>query len=458
MSRKALAVTLLIVALGLSAVLPGAGRLASAADGAGQGPVFVASIDGPISPASDDYLKMAIEKAELAGARLLVVKLNTPGGLLPSMQRMVENILQAKVPVMVYVSPSGGGAISAGVFITMAGHLAVMAPGTTIGAAHPVTGGGQDIGGDMREKLENFAVSLIKAISEQRGRNVRWAEQAVRESVAITDREALDENVIDFIASDLSRALAEAEGRTVNVAGSPQTLSGLRDAPMVEIEPTLRQQVVGILSDPNIAVLLGIGAMVGIAIELFHPGAILPGVVGVICLVLSLTAAQVLPINYGGLALLVLGGGFFVIEMMIPSFGIWGGAGIVCFVLGAIYFVDTDMVWGSEGFTVDKFFVGTVAAAAGLMLLGVVYLVVKTGKRKVEIGTSGLVGQQGTVRSEFKPNQAGTYAEGKVFVFGELWTARVALGEHDAPGIGDPVRVDSVAEGMVLLVHPDSNS
>lgn len=427
----------------------------SAQEDVSSGPVMLASIDGPISPATDDYLRMAIENAEKGNASLLVVKLNTPGGLLPSMQRMVENILQADVPIMVYVSPSGGGAISAGVFITMAGHLAVMAPGTTIGAAHPVTGSGQDVGGDMREKLENFAVSLIKAISEQRGRNVRWAEQAVRESVAITDREALDENVIDYIASDLSRALAEAEGRTVNVAGRPHTLENLREAPIQEIEMTLRQQVVSILSDPNVAVLLGLGAMVGIAIELFHPGAILPGVVGAICLILSLTAAQVLPINYGGLALLLLGGAFFVVEMMIPSFGIWGGAGIICFVIGSIYFVDTDMIWGAEGLTVDRLMVGSIAAAAGLMLLGVVYLVVKTGKRKIEIGTQGLVGQKGSVMTEFVVSGSGGVARGKVHVFGELWDARISLEDYAKPKIGDAVRVESVGEGMMLSVIPE---
>ncbi|MCB0343912.1 MAG: nodulation protein NfeD [Bdellovibrionales bacterium] len=422
------------------------------------GTVMIANVDGPISPATDDYLRMAIENAEKARARLLVVKLNTPGGLLTSMQSMVENILQSKVPVMVYVSPSGGGAISAGVFITLAGHLAVMAPGTTIGAAHPVTGSGQDVGGDMREKLENFAVSLIKAISEQRGRNVRWAEQAVRESVAITDREALDENVIDYIASDLSRALADAEGRTITVNGNPVTLKDLREAPQREIEMTLRQQVVAVLSDPNIAVLLGLGAMVGIAIELFHPGVILPGVVGVICLILSLTAAQVLPINFGGLALLLLGGAFFVVEMMVPSFGIWGAAGIICFVLGSIYFVDTDMIWGAEGFTVDRLMVGSIAAVAGMLVLAVVYLVVKTGKRKVEIGTAGLVGQLGSVRTEFEANAAGNFAKGKVHVFGELWNARISLENFALPKIGDTVRVQQVGEGMVLTVVPDEEA
>ncbi len=418
------------------------------------GPIIEAVIDGTINPATDDYLRTAMKEAEARGARLLVIRLNTPGGLLTSMQKMVETLLEAPVPTVVYVSPAGGGAISAGVFITLAANIAVMAPGTNIGAAHPVLGGGGEIKGDMGEKIENFTASLIKAIAEQRGRNVKWAELAVRESVAITDKEAVAEGVVDLVASDLPKLLAEIEGRTVTVKGKPVTLEGLSSAPIESVEMSLKQIVVNILADPNIAVLLGLGAMLGIGIELYHPGGIIPGVVGVICLVLSLVASQVLPIDYGGLALLLLSAVFFVVELFLPAFGIWGAAGVLCLVLGSLYVIDTDFVWAADGLTVDKWLIGTIAAVVGSLLAGVCYLTLRSQRRAVRTGAKGMLGQLATVKGDFTLRAGDSDSqefEGKVEIMGELWRA-VAIGLTEAPEKGARLRVKELRPKMTLLL------
>ena len=416
-----------------------------------KGTVVVIEVDGAINPATDDFLKSSLAKAEQQDAKLFVLVLNTPGGLLTSMQTMVESLLEAKVPTVVYVSPSGGGAISAGVFITLAGHYAVMAPGTTIGAAHPVLSSGGDVKGDMGAKVENFAVSLVKAIAEQRGRNVKWAEQAVRDSVAITDREAEQEGVIDFVATDIDRILEKLEGRTVDVQGSPVTLSNLKTAPRQNIAMNLKQTIVNILADPNIAILLGLGALLGIGIELYHPGGIVPGVFGVICLVLSLIAGQVLPISLGGVALLVLAAMFFGVEVFIPSFGIWGVAGIICLVLGSIYFIDTDQVWSGPEFAVDKPLIGSIAAFVGLLLLAVCYLAVKSAKRSVTTGREGLLGKTARIHSEFQSKDG--FATGKVLVMGEIWDAQYRVSEGgELPELGQKVIVKSIEDGMLLEI------
>lgn len=431
--------------------MPSAGTADSAALNGGA--VVVININGPINPAADDYLKTSLATARQRNAKLFVLQLNTPGGLLTSMQTMVESLLESPVPTVVYVSPSGGGAISAGAFVTLAGNFAVMAPGTTIGAAHPVMGGGGDVEGKMGEKVENFSASLIKAIAEQRGRNAAWAEKAVRESVSVTDREALKEHIVDLVASDLESLLRALEGRKVTVEGREITLNNLAEAPRDYLEMNFKQRVVNVLSDPNIAILLGLGAMLGIGIELYHPGAVLPGVFGAICLVLSLTAAQVLPISMGGVALLLLSAVFFTVEFFMPTFGIWGAAGIVCLVLGSIYFIDMDQVWGVEGFTVDKGMIGGIAATAGLLLLLVIYLAVSASKRRVTTGREGLIGKIGTVKVPFQEDPGSGVRKGKVEVMGEFWNARVSANTA-LPQAGAKVRVEAVEDGLQLLVVP----
>ncbi|HQH27316.1 MAG TPA: nodulation protein NfeD [Oligoflexia bacterium] len=413
-------------------------------------PVVTVTIDGPINPAADDYLKTSLAYAAQRNARLFVLQLNTPGGLLTSMQKMVESLLEAKVPTVVYVSPRGGSATSAGVFVTLAANFAVMAPGTTIGAAHPVMGTGGDVEGKMGEKVENFTVSLIKAIAEQRGRNAAWAEKAVRESVSVTDRQALDEKIIDFIASDVDDLLRQLEERQVKIGDEEKRLAGLAGAPRESVPMSFKQRVVNVLSDPNVAILLGLGAMLGLGIELYHPGAIFPGIFGAICLVLSLTAAQVLPISLGGVALLVLSVVFFTVELFMPSFGIWGASGIVCLILGAIYFVDTELVWSVDGFSVDKGLIGSVAGIVGALLLAVIYLAISATQRKVTTGQEGMAGKAGTVKVGFTPDASGGQSRGKVEVNGEIWKARCVSG---TPQAGERIRVVAAEEGLQLLVE-----
>lgn len=430
--------------------LTGGTALAQASKGF-QGPVTTITIDGPINPATNDFLRTSIAKASELDSRLLVVTLNTPGGLLPSMQKMVEALLEAPLPVAVFVSPSGGGAVSAGVFVTMAAHVAAMAPGTTIGAAHPVLGTGGDIKGDMRMKIENFTVALITAIAEQRNRNARWAERAVRESVSITDREAVEENVVDLVAADVDRLLEKIEGRTVQVNSNPVVLSGLSSAPRQEITMSIKQEVVNILADPNVAVLLGLAAMIGLGIELYHPGAILPGVIGAICLILSLTSAQVLPISYGGLGLLLLGMLFFGVEIFVPSFGIWGVAGIVCFVLGAIYFIDDEMVWSGKGFGVNPYLVGGFAAFGGMSLLTLVTVAVRVKNSKVATGREGMIGERGRVIEEFVSDN-GQFV-GRVEAMGSIWKARAQTISEASFERGVKIVVRGIEPGMVLVVE-----
>ena len=413
-------------------------------------PIVVATINGPINPATDDYLRTTLARAEKENAALFVLRLNTPGGLLTSMQKMVEALLEAPVPTVVYVTPAGAGATSAGVFVTLAANVAAMAPGTTIGAAHPVLGGGTDVKGDMGAKIENFTASLIRAIAEQRGRNVKWAEQAVRESVSITDRQAVEEKVVDLVASDLDKLLADIEGRTVTVTGRPVTLRELKKLPLHYVDMNFRQSVVNVLSDPNVAILLGLGAMLGLGIEFYHPGAVFPGVAGAICLVLSLTAAQVLPISIGGLVLLLLSAVFFVVELFMPTFGIWGSAGIVCLVLGSIYFIDSDMVWSESGFAVNKTLVGSIAALVGSVLALVCYLAVKSQRSRVTTGKEGLLGKRATVKVDFVESPAGVL-EGKVEVMGEIWKARAAAGGMP-PKKGQKLEVVELQEGLTLVV------
>lgn len=415
-----------------------------------KGPIVIIDIDGPITPATDDFLKTSYSRARERHARLFIIRLNTPGGLVPSMQSMVQALLGADIPTVVYVAPGGASATSAGVFITLAAHIAVMAPGTTIGAAHPVTGTGDDISGDMRAKVENFAVSLMRAIAEQRGRNITWAEQAVRESISITDRDAVAEKVIDFTASDLDSLLAQLEGRTVTVQGSPVTLKDLKDATQEPLEMNFKQRVVDVLSDPNVAILLGLGALVGIGIELYHPGLLVPGILGVVCLILSLVAAQVLPINEGGLVLFALGLLCFGVEMFMPTFGVWGIAGIVCVVLGGIYLIDSDLVWGFDVYDVKTWLLGGVAAVGALFVGFISTLAVLAQRRPVATGKEGLVGQVAFTKSEFRERTGGGL-QGKVELQGELWNAQLAEGSR-LPAIGQQVKVLRVESGLMLVV------
>lgn len=392
-------------------------------------------IDGSINPAVDDFLRESIGRARTNGARALIIQMDTPGGLLTSTRTIVKDLLGAPVPVMVYVAPGGAGAGSAGVFITMAAHIAAMAPGTNIGAAHPVAGGGQEVKGVMGEKIENFTASFAESIAQKRGRNTEWAIQAVRKSVAITETEALKINVIDIIAKDLGDLLKQAHGRKVDLDGRIEVLD-LKDVRIDRYEMNLRQKLLNAIADPNIAYLLMMAGLLGLYMEFSNPGTIFPGVAGAICLILALTAFQVLPINYAGLGLIILGIALLVAEAFAPSFGVLGIGGILSLALGSFFLFDaeTDLM-------VDRTIIFTAVGTLGTFMLAVSYLVVRSQQSKPTMGMEGLIGEIGEVRSKLGP-------AGKIFVHGEYWNAR-AEGEID---VGEKVQVIGY-DGMALRVR-----
>jgi membrane-bound serine protease (ClpP class) len=393
-------------------------------------------VDGGINPAVDDYIRESINRARSAGAKALIIQLDTPGGLLTSTRSIVKEILGAPIPVIVYVAPSGAGAGSAGVFITLSGHIAAMAPGTNIGAAHPVTGGGGEEKGVMGEKIENFTASFSEAIAQRRGRNAEWAIQAVRRSVSIAEKEALAKNVIDIVAKDVDDLLAQADGRKVEVDGREQTLA-LKGARVERFEMGLKQKIINALSDPNIAYLLLMAGILGLYMEFSHPGVIFPGVAGAIALLLALTSFQLIPINYAGLALMVLGVALLVGEAFLPSFGVLGIGGAVSLALGSLLLFDTQ---GSD-LLVDRSIVFTAVGTLSAFMLIIGYLVVKSQRGKPTMGLEGLLGEVGEVRVNLSPL-------GKVFVRGEYWNAE---GDADIPA-GERVKIVGF-DGMRLKVR-----
>ena len=393
------------------------------------------NIDGSINPAVDDLIRESIARAKANGARALIIQLDTPGGLLNSTRTIVKELLGSPVPVMVYVAPSGAGAGSAGVFITMAAHIAAMAPGTNIGAAHPVASGGQEVKGVMGEKIENFTASFSETIARQRGRNAEWAIQAVRKSVSITEQEALKKNVIDIIAKDLDDLLNQADGRKVDLNGSkvPLAVKGVR---IDRYSMSLKQKILNTVADPNISYLLLMAGILGLYMEFSHPGVIFPGVAGAICLLLAFASFQLLPINYTGLMLMALGVGLLVGEAFFPSFGVLGIGGMISLALGSLLLFDTQ----NADFGVDRSIVFTAVATLGSFVLAVSYLVFHSQKARPTLGYDGLLGQIGEVRAKLSP-------AGKVFVHGEYWNAQA---DGEIP-VGEKVKVVGY-DGMCLKV------
>ena len=393
------------------------------------------SIDGSINPAVDDFIRESIGRAKLNGARALIIQLDTPGGLLSSTRTIVKEMLGSPVPVMVYVAPSGAGAGSAGVFITMAAHIAAMAPGTNIGAAHPVAGGGQEVKGVMGEKIENFTASFSETIARQRGRNAEWAIQAVRKSVSITEQDALKKNVIDIVAKDIDDLLNQADGRKVDLDGRKQMLA-VKGARVDRYQMSLKQKIINTIADPNISYLLLMAGILGLYMEFSHPGVIFPGVAGAICLLLAFASFQLLPINYTGLILMVLGVALLVGEAFFPSFGVLGVGGTISLALGSLLLFDTQ----NADFGVDRSIVFTAVATLGSFVLAISYLVFHSQKSRPTLGFEGLVGEVGEVRDTLSPT-------GKVFVHGEYWNAQA---DREIP-VGEKVKVIGY-DGMCLKV------
>jgi membrane-bound serine protease (ClpP class) len=399
-------------------------------------------LDTTINPAVADFIRESIMRSAQEGASALVIQLDTPGGLLNSTKTIVKDILGAPVPVIVYVAPSGAGAGSAGVFITMAGHIAAMAPGTTIGAAHPVSGGGKDIEGDMREKIENFTASFSEAIAQRRGRNVEWAEKAVRQSVSITEVEAVQKKVVDIVAADIQDLLRKSEDRKVELGTTKATLSfkAAREADgtvrVTVLEMRLKHKVLNLIADPNIAYILMLAGLVGLYLEFSHPGVIFPGLTGGICLLLALTAFQVLPINSTGILLLLLGLGLLIAELFVPSFGILGVGGIISFVLGSLFLFDAPV----EELAIDRGIIVTAALCVSAFMLFVGTLAVRTWGQRPASGQEGMIGEVGEVRERIAPR-------GKVWLHGEYWTAE----SDEELEVGQKVRVVSVNHMVVRV-------
>lgn len=392
-------------------------------------------IDGGINPAVMDFIDQSVKQAHEDNARALIIQLDTPGGLLSSTRSIVKTLLSTPVPVIVYVAPSGAGAGSAGVFITLAGNIAAMAPGTNIGAAHPVAGGGQEVKGVMGEKLENYTASFSETIAKRRGRNTEFAIQAVRRSVSITDQEALEKGVIDLIAVDINELLKKANGREVDILGKKEKLK-LDGARVVRVEMGTKLRVLNVLADPNIAYLLLMAGVLGLYMEFSNPGAIFPGVAGGIALLLALASFQILPVNYAGLAMIILGIGLLVAEAFLPSFGILGIGGVISLGLGSLLLFD---VQGSDLSVSPGIVIATVGTMSAFVLL-VGYLVVKSQRRPATLGYEGLLGEIGEVRQRVD-------LTGKVFVHGEFWNAKA----DEEIGVGEKVVVVG-HEGMALKV------
>ena len=374
--------------------------------------VHLITIDGVVNPVSMEFIIESVEKAEEENAELLIIELDTPGGLMSSMHDIVKSIMAAEVPVAVYVSPSGSRAGSAGVFITMAAHIAVMAPGTNIGSAHPVTlTGSQDTSEVMMEKVLNDAVASIRTVAEKRGRNADWAESAVRESANITESEALEKNVIDFVVPTVDSLLSVIDGLEVEVLDEKKILN-TKNSRIIAFSMNWRQQALDMLSDPNILYILFLLGISGLGLELYNPGAILPGVVGGICIILFLFAVQTIPVNIAGVLLIIFAVVLFLLEIKIASFGLLSIGGVVSLVLGSIMLIDSPLPFMQISWQL----IAGATIAISLFFILVVGFVVRTFKRKPTTGREGLVGEEGIAIESFKQ-------EGSVEVHGEIWKA-----------------------------------
>lgn len=397
--------------------------------------VYVARVEGIIAPSLGEFFVSAIRKAEDGAAHAIIFELDTPGGLDTSMRIIIKEILRSPAPVIIYVSPSGARAASAGAFITIAAHVAAMAPGTNIGAAHPVQMGGGEVDEEMTRKIENDAAAYIRGLAERRGRNATWAEDAVRKSVSATATEALRLKVIDVVAENRADLLAKIDGRTVET-GAGKIILKTKAAKIVEVEMGLRDKVLTVISNPTIAYILLILGMAGLYFELSTPGAILPGVLGGICLILAFYAFQTLPINYAGLLLIILGVILFVAEVTVVSHGILTIGGMTALFLGSLMLIDSPAPFLQISLSA---ILGVTAATTAFFVFAI-GAVFRAHRRQPATGREGLVGQAGVARTRLNP-------DGLIFIRGEIWNATCAEGVEP----GEQVQVTSVA-GLKLRV------
>ena len=432
---------------------------------------YLLTIDGAIGPATSDYLSSGIADAASEDAALVIIRMDTPGGLDSSMRDIIHAILQSSVPVVGYVAPSGSRAASAGTYIMYASHLAAMAPATNIGSATPVQIGGdgarkpdtedeednedtkdkeagdeeaekksktRDTGATaMERKTINDAVAYIRGLAELRGRNVDWAEKAVREAVNVTASDALELGIIDLIAKTPELLLEEIDGMSVEVNGSEQTVSSAGLAIKV-IEPDWRNRLLSVITNPTVAYMLLMLGIYGLIFEGYNPGAIVPGVVGAISILLALYAFQILPVNYAGLALIALGVILIIAEVFAPSFGVLGIGGVIALISGSVILMDTDI----PGYEISRNLIFSVALLSSALILGIVYFAVRARRQPIVSGHEQMIGMIGTARGDID-------TKGTVFVHGELWQA----GSSQLIVDGQPIKVTGIS-GLHLTVEP----
>jgi membrane-bound serine protease (ClpP class) len=395
-------------------------------------------IDGAISPGTAGYIDRAIKRSASENAECLIIHLNTPGGLLKSTRVIVSAILNSPVPVVVYVSPGGAHAGSAGVFIAMAAHLAAMSPGTNIGAAHPVSSGGQ-MDTVMNEKVTNDAMAFIRTIAERRSRNVEWAVQAVRNSVSITESEALKMNVINVVAANEKQLLQEIDGKTVEVQDEKRTLN-TKNAAVTALDMQWYEKLLQLISDPDIAYILFLLGFYGLLFELYSPGAIFPGVIGGISLILALYAMHTLPINYAAALLLVFGIILFILEIKITSHGMLAIGGVISLFLGSMMLIRTDEEWDITGISLGVIIPAVITTA--LFFLVIIAMGIRAQRLKTTTGIEGMQGQTGVTITALNPL-------GDVMVHGEIWNARSATGQPIP--VGQKIRVVSLHNFTVVV-------
>lgn len=430
--------------------------------------VIILTISGPIGPATSDYVLHGLEEAMSAGAELVILKMDTPGGLDVAMRDIIQGIISSPIPVATFVSPSGARAASAGTYILYASHIAVMAPATTLGAATPVKIGGmpefpgspkpseaeqskddetndedssdnKHLPNAMQRKIVNDAAAYIRGLAQLRGRNVEWAEKAVRSASSLSAEEAIKINVIDLIANNTTELLEKLNGRSLSVLGQEHTLA-TESVSITYHEPDWRNKLLSVITDPNILPILMTLGMFGLIYEMLNPGFVLPGVLGGICILLALYAAQVLPINYAGLALILLGILFMVGEVFVPSFGVLGIGGVIAFVIGSIILIDTDYA----GYGVSLPFISTFAIVNALFFFSILTIVSRARTRPVVSGIEELIGSAGEVIETVEDYS-------RVRVHSENWQAKSQM--RIAPG--QIIRVIGI-EGLTLIVEPEN--
>jgi membrane-bound serine protease (ClpP class) len=419
--------------------------------------VWVVELDGAIGPATADYFIQSLDDAQEAQAAVLIVRLDTPGGLDQSMRDMIKEILAARVPVVMYVAPNGSRAASAGTYLLYASHVAAMAPATNVGSSTPVSIGGSPFpapaeppadgeqgdappaGDAMERKVVNDAVAYIRGLAALRGRNAEWAEATVREAANLTAADALEQNVIDLVAEDLTSLLMALDGRTIELEGSSVTLD-LDGAQIRTIEPGWRYELLALITNPNVAYILLMIGIYGLIFEFYNPGLGVGGVAGIICLLLAGYALQMLPVNYAGLALILVGIALMVAEVVSPTVGVFGVGGVISFAVGSIILFDSDL----PGYRVSMPIIAAVAAASALIFIAGLGTAMRARRLRVSTGREAMIGAPAVALEDFAER-------GFVRAFSENWQARSAQPVRQ----GDKLRVTAI-DGLVLTVQPDA--